>query len=107
MLKVITALKSQGKFSFNLGAEEIHSSRSTGADKGRIAVGTKDKGRIAEGTKDKGRIAERTKDKGRIAVKVVADKGRNAKCNQVFLVSGQFAIKELKIFYNSKGWAPI
>ena len=48
MLKVITALKSQGKFSFNLGAEEIHSSRSTGADKGRIAEGTKDKGRIAE-----------------------------------------------------------
>ena len=87
MLKVITALKSQGKFSFNLGAEEIHSSRSTGADKGRIAEGTKDKGRIAE--------------------RAVADKGRIAKGNQVFLVSGQFAIKELKIFYNSKGWAPI
>ena len=87
MLKVITALKSQGKFSFNLGAEEIHSSRSTGADKGRIAEGTKDKGRIAE--------------------RVVTHKGRIAKGNQVFLVSGQFAIKELKIFYNSKGWAPI
>ena len=87
MLKVITALKSQGKFSFNLGAEEIHSSRSTGADKGRIAVGTKDKGRIAE--------------------RAVADKGRIAKGNQVFLVSGQFVIKELKIFYNSKGWAPV
>ena len=87
MLKVITALKSQGKFSFNLGAEEIHSSRSTGADKGRIA--------------------ERTKDKGRIAERAVAHKGRIAKGNQVFLVSGQFAIKELKIFYNSKGWAPI
>ena len=71
MLKVITALKSQGKFSFNLGAEEIHSSRSTGADKGRIAVGTKDKGRIAEITKDKGRI--------------VADNGRIAKGNQFFL----------------------
>ena len=82
MLKVITALKSQGKFSFNLGAEEIHSSRSTGADKGRIA----------EGTKDKGRIAERTKDKGRIAERVVIHKGRIAKGNQVFLVSGQFTI---------------
>ena len=87
MLKVITALKSQGKFSFNLGAEEIHSSRSTGADKGRIAEGTKDKGRIAE--------------------RVVAHKGRIAKGNQFFLVGGQFAIKELKIFYNSKGWAPV
>ena len=87
MLKVITALKSQGKFSFNLGAEEIHSSRSTGADKGRIAEGTKDKGRIAE--------------------RVVTHKGRIAKGNQVFLVSGQFAIKEMKIFYNFKGWASI
>ena len=97
MLKVITALKSQGKFSFNLGAEEIHSSRSTDADKGRIAVGTK----------DKGRIAERTKDKGRIAEKVVTHKGRIAKGNQFFLVSGQFAIKEMKIFYNFKRWAPV
>ena len=52
-------------------------------------------------------LQKKTKNRGRIAERVVADKGRIAKGNQFFLVSGQFAIKELKIFYNSKGWAPI